>query len=203
MTSILKVDELQDTSGNLIIKEDSNTITIGASGDTITIPAGATITNSGTATGFGGTTAPYCSVYRNGDQNLSDATHTKIQFNVENVDSANAFDSTTNYRFTPQTSGYYFVSANLGIGNTADNSIDKVILTLLKNGSTIIGGKAVRDWDANAEGLNYNDQINTSVIVQMNGSSDYIEATAYVDTTSGTPRVESQQASMHIFKMTE
>ena len=36
MTSILKVDELQDTSGNLIIKEDSNTITIGASGDTIT-----------------------------------------------------------------------------------------------------------------------------------------------------------------------
>ena len=56
MTSILKVDELQDTSGNLIIKEDSNTITIGASGDTITIPSGATITNSGTATGFGGIT---------------------------------------------------------------------------------------------------------------------------------------------------
>ena len=56
MTSILKVDELQDTSGNLIIKEDSNTITIGASGDTISIPSGATITNSGTATGFGGIT---------------------------------------------------------------------------------------------------------------------------------------------------
>ena len=37
MTSILKVDELQDTSGNLIIKEDSNTITIGASGDTTNI----------------------------------------------------------------------------------------------------------------------------------------------------------------------
>ena len=56
MTAILKVDEIQDTSGNLIIKEDSNTITIGASGDTITIPSGATITNSGTATGFGGIT---------------------------------------------------------------------------------------------------------------------------------------------------
>ena len=40
MTAILKVDEIQDTSGNLIIKEDSNTITIGASGDTITIPSG-------------------------------------------------------------------------------------------------------------------------------------------------------------------
>jgi len=56
MTAILKVDEIQDTSGNLIIKEDSNTITVGASGDTITIPSGATITNSGTATGFGGIT---------------------------------------------------------------------------------------------------------------------------------------------------
>ena len=56
MTAILKVDEIQDTIGNLIIKEASNTITIGASGDTITIPSGATITNSGTATGFGGIT---------------------------------------------------------------------------------------------------------------------------------------------------
>ena len=56
MTSILKVDTIQDADGNNIINESSNTITVGASGDTITIPAGATITNSGTATGFGGIT---------------------------------------------------------------------------------------------------------------------------------------------------
>ena len=43
MTAILKVDEIQDTSGNLIIKEDSNTITLGASGDTIAL-AGTTVT---------------------------------------------------------------------------------------------------------------------------------------------------------------
>ena len=53
MTSILKADDIQDSSGNNIIKEASDVITIGASGDTITIPSGATITNSGTATGFG------------------------------------------------------------------------------------------------------------------------------------------------------
>ena len=53
MTAILKVDTIQDTAGNNIINESSNTITIGASGDTIAIPSGATITNSGTATGFG------------------------------------------------------------------------------------------------------------------------------------------------------
>ena len=49
MTSILKVDELQDTSGNLIIKEDSNTITIGASGDTTNIVG--TLQNNGAAVG--------------------------------------------------------------------------------------------------------------------------------------------------------
>jgi len=53
MASILKVDTIQDQSGNNIINENADTITIGASGDTITIPSGATLTNSGTATGFG------------------------------------------------------------------------------------------------------------------------------------------------------
>ena len=53
MSSILKVDTIQDADGNNIINESGNTITIGASGDTISIPSGATIANSGTATGFG------------------------------------------------------------------------------------------------------------------------------------------------------
>ena len=48
MTSILKADDIQDSSGNNIIREASDVITIGASGDTITIPSGATLS------GFGG-----------------------------------------------------------------------------------------------------------------------------------------------------
>ena len=44
MASILKVDTIQDQSGNNIINESADTITIGASGDTITIPSGATTT---------------------------------------------------------------------------------------------------------------------------------------------------------------
>ena len=43
MSSILKVDTIQDQSGNNIINESGNVITIGASGDTITVPAGATV----------------------------------------------------------------------------------------------------------------------------------------------------------------
>jgi ribosomal protein S4E len=43
MASILKVDTIQDQAGNNIISEAANVITIGASGDTITVPAGATV----------------------------------------------------------------------------------------------------------------------------------------------------------------
>jgi len=43
MSSILKVDTIQDQAGNNIINESGNVITIGASGDTITVPAGATV----------------------------------------------------------------------------------------------------------------------------------------------------------------
>ena len=43
MSSILKVNTIQDQDGNNIINENANVITIGASGDTITVPAGATV----------------------------------------------------------------------------------------------------------------------------------------------------------------
>ena len=37
MTAILKVDTIQDTSGNNIINENANTITIGKAGDTVNV----------------------------------------------------------------------------------------------------------------------------------------------------------------------
>ena len=46
MASILKVDTIQDQSGNNIINENADTITIGASGDTINIVG--TLQNGGT-----------------------------------------------------------------------------------------------------------------------------------------------------------
>ena len=47
MSSIIKVDTIQDQDGNNIINENSNTITIGASGDTITLASGASQTGFG------------------------------------------------------------------------------------------------------------------------------------------------------------
>ena len=42
MASILKVDTIQDQSGNNIINENAGTITIGKSGDTVNLASGAT-----------------------------------------------------------------------------------------------------------------------------------------------------------------
>jgi hypothetical protein len=47
MTSILKVDTIQDTAGNNIINESGDTITIGASGDTVNVVG--TLQNNGSA----------------------------------------------------------------------------------------------------------------------------------------------------------
>jgi hypothetical protein len=59
MASILKVDTIQDQSGNNIINENADTITIGASGDTITIPNRCYVRLvNATQTGFGGTNTP-------------------------------------------------------------------------------------------------------------------------------------------------
>ena len=55
MTAILKVDTIQDTAGNNIINESSNTITIGASGDTTNIVG--TLQNNGSALSSGITMA--------------------------------------------------------------------------------------------------------------------------------------------------
>jgi len=55
MTAILKVDTIQDTAGNNIINESSNTITIGASGDTTNIVG--TLQNNGAALAGGITNA--------------------------------------------------------------------------------------------------------------------------------------------------
>ena len=111
MTSILKVDTIQDADGNNIINESGNTITIGASGDTISIPSGATIANSGTATGFGGDNTPSWSATIDSNQTLSDSTDTLLNFDNETYDTDGAYD-TSNKRFTVPSgeAGKYFIT---------------------------------------------------------------------------------------------
>ena len=138
MTSILKVDELQDTCGNLIIKEDSNTITIGASGDTTNIIG--TLQNNGSA--VGGTNTPY--FYLLGSfTNTQDNVFEKCTLTTERFDTAGIADApNSKVVFTAATAGKYNMSYG-AIVNMANYSseLQTFRLSLYKNGSDFYQAK--------------------------------------------------------------
>ena len=133
MSSILKVDTIQDTDGNNIINESGNTITIGASGDTTNIIG--TLQNDGAAVGerninsfFAHTPASY--------QSIPNGTFTKVQASVELYDSNSCYD-TSNYRYTVPSgqAGKYFFSGGIQMRN--DNADLRIIFYV--NGSANVG----------------------------------------------------------------
>jgi len=102
MASILKVDTIQDQAGNNIISENANVITIGASGDTITVPAGATVSgftsagidDNATSTAITidsservgiGTSSPDAMLHIH-DDGASTSTHSYTKLHIENDD---------------------------------------------------------------------------------------------------------------------
>ena len=108
MSSILKVDTIQDSSGNNIINESSNTITIGASGDTTNIVG--TLQNDGASLA----NTPAWHAHLSSSQNVSNSTNTVINFDTEVVDTDSAYN-TSNGRFTVPSgqAGKYYVYAQL------------------------------------------------------------------------------------------
>ena len=127
--STLKVDTILKRSG-------TGTITLGQSGDTLSIPSGATIANSGTATGFGGTNDNLFNAYRSSSFTINHDTWTNVNPNAEVFDLDSKFD-TSNGRYTPASTGYYKFNASVSI--EFDNTYlgRRVGLRLLKNGNTI------------------------------------------------------------------
>ena len=135
MTSILKADNIQDADGNNIINESSNTITIGASGDTISIPSGATIANSGTATGFGANTPSFFAYISGSAISFGSGAYATVQFNGERFDTASAYNTSTGKFTVPSgQGGTYFFAANLMI----DDNVSRFIIRMQKNGSSIM-----------------------------------------------------------------
>jgi len=159
----LFVDKLDPQSGT--------SLEIGSSGDTITIPSGATITNNGTATGFGGDNTPSFQAQNSSRTTVATNTYTKIAYTTENWDLGGDYDA-SNSRFTPQTAGKYYVYHQGGF-NTGDD-FEPVRVAIYKNGSLII---------ENQYRQAYYDIHYVGGAVDMNGSSDYLEA--YASQNSG------------------
>jgi hypothetical protein len=112
---------------------------------------------------------PAFSAYQSSAQSLSTSTWTKIQFQSEDFDTNNCFDSTTNYRFTPTVAGYYGVTAGVVMGVSAST----VGLAFYKNGSEqrrVQFGSTTISASSGAQ------------LTYMNGTTDYLEAYALVGT---------------------
>ena len=133
------------------------------------------MTRANFVSGVGGSNTPNFYAYRSGNQSLSNATTTKIEFNAETYDTANAFDSSTNYRFTPQTAGKYHLLAYFFVGGSSADT-EEAQIYIYKNGSNTF----FYEID-NRSGTNgYNTSQFISAIVEANGSSDYFEVYARV-----------------------
>src|SRR6056300_1671036 len=179
MSSIIKVDTIQNQSGANIISESSNTITVGASGDTITVPTGASLTvPSG---GLSGQNYPAFEAQRpQAVQVVSDNTSTKVQFSTENFDTDNCYDNSTNYRFTPTVAGKYLLGTQIRMLSDGNTLLATTNVSFFKNGGEVVSSPT-----------NFrNNQINgqtyfLSDIMTFNGSSDYVEVYVNADADSG------------------
>ena len=153
----LFVDKLDPQSGT--------SLEIGSSGDTITIPSGATITNSGTATGFGELNTPNFSVRGTANTSCADNTATKLSVGAEDWDSDSAFDLGSNNRFTVPSgeAGKYVFFARCYGPFTANVNFFEI--RLYKNGSNIGGTASVHE--------NYNTHLMTRSVDAV--AADYFE----------------------------
>lgn len=152
----------------------SNTLVLpggnGTAGQVLTTNGSGTLSWADRMTAAG----PAFSAYRSTTQSASAGTYTKIQLNTENFDTASAYDSSTNFRFTPLLAGYYLITGAVeSVGGAAT-----VIATLYKNGAEYHRGSRV---DAANVALNSN----FSTVVYMNGSTDFLELYGFTTATLG------------------
>ena len=117
---------------------------------------------------------PAFSAYRGGsNQSITASTNTKVQLNTEEFDTANAFDSTTNYRFTPQVAGYYQITGQIEVDGTG---ITRSFSAIYKNGSlSKIGNDGIYT-------SSYRSVVNG--LIYLNGSTDYLELYGWANGTS-------------------
>jgi hypothetical protein len=175
MTSILKADDIQDSSGNNIINEAGDVITIGASGDTITIPSGATITNSGTATGFGGITE--ADEWRVTSNFSGDAA--PIASNWERNDTE--FDkigtgmTESSGVFTFPSTGIWLITAQATFSNNTGNCHYNglIIRNTVNNGGAWNGRSSGEGSVARPTSNNYYTQVAVKVIFDVTDTSNY------------------------------
>jgi hypothetical protein len=151
---------------------------------------------------IGGNNTPSFYATLTSDQTINDATATKVQLNNEILDTDNNFDNSSNYRFTPTTAGKYLIFGAVMLNAQSNTNMDAFEFYLQKN-STVVAQTTNTFLNNPIKEM----QGTLSVVVDMDGSSDYIEMYAYIDTGSNgaglvkghsTPRARSYMGGMKI-----
>ena len=96
---------------------------------------------------------------------------TKIQWENVEIDTISGW-STSNHRYTPSVAGYYLVGGNVRMALTSVHQF--VQLTVVKNGNQD-GTRLVAQIQLNSDNLFNGNYAIPSGIVELNGSTDYIE----------------------------
>ena len=159
----LKVSNIQTSSG-------SGTITIGQSGETVTIPSGATLTGAAANTPSWRVTM---STAQTGNTNN---VAKLVAFDTEVFDTDNAYTNTaSNYKFTVPTgeAGKYFIGANINIGEEGDNAdLQQKRIVIYVNGSGVAEG---RDQFSSAVIQGSTNNFINSYTVQNLSAGDYVQ----------------------------
>jgi len=160
-----------DTSGSVILQapaiSGSTTLTLPSTSGTV-ITTGTTQANLPPNIAGNG---PAFNAYASATTSIPNTTWTKIAINTILFDTNSNFN-TSLYRFLPTVAGYYQINGMAQIVSTSQ----AYGIAIWKNGSQISQSSGI-----GVSGLN--GTANTSTIIYLNGSSDYVEL--YMYQTSG------------------
>lgn len=172
------------TSGQITVTPTgvagTNTLTLPAkTGNIITSADSGTVTQAMLASNVAGNGPAFRAFRSTTTQTISNNVDTKVQLNGETFDTANCFDSTTNYRFTPNVAGYYYLSASVTMGTATNGGTLEILARIRRNGTTDLC------WSSNqaASTLHFNNVV-CSTISLMNGTTDYVELYIYQNTSA-------------------
>jgi len=129
----------------------------------------------------GGVNTPLIYIKMGSAQAVSDNTITKVEFDTEIFDTEGSFDSSTNYRWTPQTAGKYYICAGVGMTAYGVDQLNQASVYIYKNGSNDMHHRITT-------ATNYLYWLTpvVSSVLDMNGSSDYVEIMGLSDFISAT-----------------
>ena len=115
-------------------------------------------------------------------QSVPVTTWTKIELKGEVADLDGLFDHSSTYRYTPQVAGWYYVAFNFIVTGMGGNS-HEMYASIYKNGSS-----AVKAHGGGRGGYGGFGQADVYGFIQMNGSSDYLEAYGWQNNSSSAAR---------------